>query len=861
MLTAGLGTGIALANGSDDSNTTTRQTTGPDNSWQIVSGGYEGNESENKTLSEDGKVRIQKNVMPTDVENEFKVYLSIDKQEDISSFFDGAIFGYDNNNSNVTAPSDGYWDSETKAGGRGSVNGRSIIFDRDDATGNKTECWLEIGVYDQGKLIYTWTNGFYIDELPGDAKTFFIADPSDRADNPNNYKALVIGQSGSHQGTREDPIRLKVDVDWEFYSELFGGVERTAIQLGTVTDPMGKNIDFGNVESCDGECSYENGILTWSPKEKPGIEAVNGWYENVAELVYTIRLDVTADGFNSSGLPESYPSRSLEHQYKYPTNGIDSNNDGIIDIDESTEDKQAELGYTVHHIKTGTDGSSVTDNTYTSVFKSPVVRGLLYDLVADKTDGAKPLAGATFGLFDESGENMVDSKGRVTEDPNSQYKVTTADDGRIAFTGLPWGKYTVKEISAPEGYDKTDEPWTVTVCYTNNPRNLKDSTVDENLDTGNHAMVTKAGSFVNKKSTVSATIKVAKSLGGRTGEPGSVFKFTLEPQNEDTPMPVDESGNRMKSMTETISMNGKMEGEALFTGLPIPAGKEGDYTYIVTENTGDVKGVVYSKAVYMVTVHADKQGNLTYTYTRTTDDAGNEGKPKTEDTALFVNGPTEFAGTLTLTKYLVGRNWQEGDAFTFRIEYTGSNPENSTPVPVPESLSPNGKVQPVDGKENVWDVTFSYSPSCVPATDVIPSNCSLDLGFRTVYPTYKNHHFFYYKVTELSGDMPGMLYSKAEYKLEADVFRVDDPSYGDGTGFNVTMLPIPVRDDEGNSHESSGPSTRAAIAEMRFINTFVPVSALPLTGGGSTARSLLLAGGGVLLVAGAAWLLARRRQA
>lgn len=46
---------------------------------------------------------------------------------------------------------------------------------------------------------------------------------------------------------------------------------------------------------------------------------------------------------------------------------------------------------------------------------------------------------------------------------------------------------------------------------------------------------------------------------------------------------------------------------------------------------------------------------------------------------------------------------------------------------------------------------------------------------------------------------------------------------------------------------------------LTWRNT-ITVSALPLTGGDSTARSLLLAGGGVLLVAGVAWLLARRRR-
>lgn len=48
-----------------------------DNAWQIVSGAYEGNAVENKTKSNDD-VRIQKNVKPTGVENEFNVYMGVD---------------------------------------------------------------------------------------------------------------------------------------------------------------------------------------------------------------------------------------------------------------------------------------------------------------------------------------------------------------------------------------------------------------------------------------------------------------------------------------------------------------------------------------------------------------------------------------------------------------------------------------------------------------------------------------------------------------------------------------------------------------------------------------------------------------
>nr|WP_236022694.1 vWA domain-containing protein [Bifidobacterium phasiani] len=84
-------------------------------------------------------------------------------------------------------------------------------------------------------------------------------------------------------------------------------------------------------------------------------------------------------------------------------------------------------------------------------------------------------------------------------------------------------------------------------------------------------------------------------------------------------------------------------------------------------------------------------------------------------------------------------------------------------------------------------------------------------------------------------------------------------------------------DAEGNATSSNKPgfhantqatlhyTTNEAVKDKTYPHpviqvTITPVSALPLTGGDTTARNIVLAGGGVLLLAGAAWLLARRRR-
>lgn len=653
------------------------------NDWQIVSGGYEGNTAADKTVdtaSDDQQyVRIQKNVVPTDRENEFKIYLSIDRKENMDEFFEGAIWGVDNNNSNVTAPSDGNWDPETGAGGESKVNGQSDLLEKTQVNGYDP-IWLEIGVYDGADLLYIWKNQFWVSGLSGEAKTFFLADPEDEQASPNNYPGLVLGQRGSHAGTEDDPIQLFVDVNWEHLDEIFGGVKQTAVQLQSVTDVLGPNMELIGINACDGSVdepaqtdSDGNEIITWNVEPKQNVQVSDdGWYENVAELVYTVRLDVNSETFVSAGLPADYPSSGLDEVYKNQTN------------------TSAQLTYEVSKIDTTASDEAVTLSE-TAEFSSPVVRGLLYDLVAKKTnEGGSPLMGATFGLYE----------GDAANDPNAQPIATVKSDsnGIVKFAGLEWGTYSIREIAAPTEedlpgttivfpYTPSDDVWTETLCYTTSPSGLEKSTVSDEAGGNRNAMKQRAESFVNLQMWMTSLPLTKYFSGGEWGDDDE-FTFSIVP-DEGSPSLRDYTGNEVSSIT--LSKNDAYYDEyqqqwvastnLLLAGLGtgMDSGERAYYGYTITEVEGASEDVVYSKAKWYVvfdvglnddgTVHAGQED-----VRQLLDDNGDAPDVSVPTTRGMVRGVefTNREASLTIpglqeTKQVVGNDAEAGD-FSFSVQ-------------------------------------------------------------------------------------------------------------------------------------------------------------------------------------------------
>lgn len=408
------------------------------NSWQIVSGGYEGNAVANKTVSTDGLVRVQKNVVPTDKENEFLIYLSIDKKVSWEE-----VIG----SSNLLVTTSGSYKTigESYSSIHGNYGEVSPIY----SESAKNEYTATVTLTRNGTVIDTITQQYY-GTVP-------------KCSNATGFLELTIGNStyyvvastsvNLHDDSSGSGGALTYTVPLESLESKFDFADYTVTYDG-VSDTMGDYIKYDSTYTPVGNYktapAYETSTSTllWTPVEKAGLSPVytddtkiTGWYLNSAELVYKVKLDVTKDDFQSAA---EYLTDQTKTDSPYDTNAA------------------ATLSY--HW--TGEDA-----NARRTTFTSPQVRGLLYDVSFDKVDAndtSTKLSGAEFELKDSSG---------------TVYRITETDEkGIYKASNLPYGTYTLMETKAPDGYSLDDEnsTWEITLSYTDD----KDSVAQ---DTSNQA--------------------------------------------------------------------------------------------------------------------------------------------------------------------------------------------------------------------------------------------------------------------------------------------------------------------------------------------------------------------------------------
>ena len=388
------------------------------NNWQIVDQGFAGSTSEHKKTSDDEMVRVQKNVVPTDVENEFLVYLSMDMNSWWQNFFERATY--------KATTSNNYHSSEV-----GTIVNKM--------TGNQN-----VTVSTQSG---SWGNIFTIKDDKGNVLAemplyFSQANKITVYLELGGGKYLLLGvEVDTQSGAGSQVILSKETMD-----EINKLTKQYSVDLMSVTDTMGDYIEFqGVVNNTAGtkvDVAADKRSFTWDVSSVKYPEDGEGWATNVAELVYKVKLNVKQDGFKSCA---------------------DNMNSKVDDPESYEVNKGATLAY--QYITTQ-NGQETGRDDKTIEFQKPYVRGLLYNYSFIKkgqngdTGAEWVLPGAEFKL-----EKVNTADNTVDKDFTAQ-TATSDKDGKVSFEDLEWGTYRLTETKAPGEEYKIPEIKDITLCYT-----------------------------------------------------------------------------------------------------------------------------------------------------------------------------------------------------------------------------------------------------------------------------------------------------------------------------------------------------------------------------------------------------------
>ncbi|WP_193316224.1 Spy0128 family protein [Bifidobacterium cebidarum] len=447
------------------------------------------------------------------------------------------------------------------------------------------------------------------------------------------------------------------------------------------------------------------------------------------------------------------------------------------------------------------------ENNYTTEDSTPIeFKGVK---LLDDGDYATTLAQLkgkfTFTLKGQDGAplHVLDADGKTAAD-KSELTAKNDEAGNIDFGKMVYHfanldgqtertfTYTVTESGDVAGVAndaKTTRTFTVTL------HDNGDGTLSATTDPASGALF----AFTNTYSAGKAddAFNFTKTLSGRALKDGE-FTFTLTGAT-DAPLP-EGATNGIKTVTN--DKDGKIAfGKITYT-------KPGVYTYTVRETAGDLSGVTYDDTVYtvIVTVVDNHDGTMTATHQimRTASAASTPVKDKD---AVFANtytppvpSVTRATAELHAQKQLEGRDWRDGDSFTFKLEAVGGTladhgtnvAKNDVPMP--------------DGARNgvlTHDATDGKS-----------------FGFGRM--TYTKAGIYTYTISEVKPEhaLPGVSYS-------ADWYRATVTVTDNGKGklsSAVAMEPVSQRNGSAETVNATGDSVAL------FTNTYDAAGLLAVAG-------------------------------
>lgn len=342
--------------------------------------------------------------------------------------------------------------------------------------------------------------------------------------------------------------------------------------------------------------------------------------------------------------------------------------------------------------------------------------------------------------------------------------------------------------------------------------------------------------------SVTATITAIKTINGEAAKSGD-YSFTLTDPTGSAPMPdgattstsTDDEGNTTTVQSKTVpnGNNGAIDFEITYK-------KVGIYQYTITENvpTGAASGTT----LYDTTKHTASVGVV-----RSASDPNQLVATVVYDTStapVFAN--TTVPTTAVKVSKTVEGGWPAGAQYTFTMTALSTTNEDGSAGPA-GPLPSNATLTLKKGADGS---TSSASFGAFPFT-------AADAGKTYVYEIRENGANNGAAGTGGTDSATGVKYSKAVYQVSVTVSdTVTDAAQrklGNKAGVKVTQ----VVDDDGNTlstakviydSSASDDTGKSSANQLSFTNERV-VTALPFTGGSSTARSLICGGLIAIIVA------------
>ena len=291
--------------------------------------------------------------------------------------------------------------------------------------------------------------------------------------------------------------------------------------------------------------------------------------------------------------------------------------------------------------------------------------------VTDQITATKVLDGRNLKADEFSFELVEDGEVVATGANDADGKITM---GKITYTAAGKHTYILREAKGAEGNGITYDSTTYTIVTTVTDDGNGKLTVKHELQGANEAKFNNSYKPNPDESSVTDQITAKKVLTGRDLKEGE-FSFELVEDGE-------------------VVATGTNAADGTITMGAVKYDKPDKHTYTLREVNGGTtsKGITYSNAKYTIvtTITDNGDGTLSATHELQGD------KPATFENSYSVT-PTDAELDFGLSKAIDGREWTDGDEFSFTI-----TAPDGAPLPNPATVT----VSKRDAKDGIAAIKF-----------------------------------------------------------------------------------------------------------------------------------------------------------